>query len=393
MSTTQTPQQRSASGRSAMAMPLKTALSRTCDRPMKASGPQKSRPRVKPGSTASASYFPVAGSTQPKPPLPDSSTHSRPSYQRGECGIDRPRGDDFSRSHVQEDAAALLVGPPAAGRVGRAQGGDEGRAAVRQAQAVEVAAVLRGQRRDERRPPARHEAVGVAPRAQAGEARVDEPQLGVVPAGIGPGHLVDLDVAGADRRARQEAGVVAAGRLQAAGHGRGVVVFPDLHARADGQPIPVHGQAHRLAEAAEVRVEALAVGAEHHQLAGLVGGDQHGDAEFLQDRGEVAGVDAAQRRWVVRCWEWPGSASRTSRSLRAATISLHPRPPGREELWVKRRHLTFRRRRQMSSPVCAELKVKRTASRTVAARTQRTLVVAIPENGGEEGACSRHEII
>jgi hypothetical protein len=38
MFTTQTPQQRSASGRSAMAMPLKTALSRTCDRPMKASG-------------------------------------------------------------------------------------------------------------------------------------------------------------------------------------------------------------------------------------------------------------------------------------------------------------------------------------------------------------------
>src|SRR5262249_49043798 len=47
--------------------------------------------RVKPGSTVSAWYLPVAGSTQPKPPLPDSRTHRRPSYQRGECGIDRPR--------------------------------------------------------------------------------------------------------------------------------------------------------------------------------------------------------------------------------------------------------------------------------------------------------------
>src|SRR5262249_58960924 len=46
---------------------------------------------VKPGGTVSASYFPVAGSTQPMPPLPDSRIHKRPSYQRGECGIDRPR--------------------------------------------------------------------------------------------------------------------------------------------------------------------------------------------------------------------------------------------------------------------------------------------------------------
>ena len=64
---------------------------------------------------------------------------------------------------------------------------------------------------------------------------------------------------------------MATGRLQAAGDRRGVVELPDLEARADGQPIAVHGQAHRLAEAAEVRVDALAVGAEHHQLAGLVG--------------------------------------------------------------------------------------------------------------------------
>ena len=46
------------------------------------------------------------------------------------------------------------------------------------------------------------------------------------------------------------------------------------------------------AEAAEVGVEAVAVGAEHHQLAGLVGRDQQRDAEFLQERRKVAGVHA-----------------------------------------------------------------------------------------------------
>ena len=71
-------------------MPLNTADSRTCDRPMKAYGPQNAKPRVKPGNSSSGSYRPRAGSTVPNVPVPDSSSHSRPSYQRGECGIDRP---------------------------------------------------------------------------------------------------------------------------------------------------------------------------------------------------------------------------------------------------------------------------------------------------------------
>ena len=107
LSSTQTPQHRSATGRSATAMLLNTADSRTCDSPTKARGPQKSRPRVNPGSTATASYFPVAGSTHPTPPPPDSSTQSRPSYHRGECGIDSPR-------HTTSPDATSISTPPVA---------------------------------------------------------------------------------------------------------------------------------------------------------------------------------------------------------------------------------------------------------------------------------------
>src|SRR6516164_4763435 len=72
-------------------MPLKTADSRTCDSPTKARSPTKSSPRVNPGTAATASYRPVFRSTVPSVPEPDSQTQSRPPYQRGEWGMDRPR--------------------------------------------------------------------------------------------------------------------------------------------------------------------------------------------------------------------------------------------------------------------------------------------------------------
>ena len=82
---TQMPQVRSCSAsRTVIAMPLKTALSRTCERPTKAKLPAKSSPRVKPGMAAIGSYLPVFGSTNPSVPAPDSQTQSRPAYQRGE---------------------------------------------------------------------------------------------------------------------------------------------------------------------------------------------------------------------------------------------------------------------------------------------------------------------
>jgi hypothetical protein len=77
--------------RSVIGMPLKTALSRTCDSPTNARLPAKSSPRVKPGTSAIGSYLPVFRSMEPRVPAPDSQTQSRPAYHRGEWGIDNPR--------------------------------------------------------------------------------------------------------------------------------------------------------------------------------------------------------------------------------------------------------------------------------------------------------------
>ena len=92
-----------------------------------------------------------------------------------------------------------------------------------------MAAVLGRQRREERRPPARHEAVPAVERAQAAEGRVDQPQLVAR-----PGQLVGLDLAGEVGGARQEAGVVPAGRLDAGGEVGGGAQEPDLGAGGDG---------------------------------------------------------------------------------------------------------------------------------------------------------------
>jgi hypothetical protein len=85
---------------------------------------------------------------------------------------------------------------------------------------------------------------------------------------------VDLHIAGAVGEARQEAGVVFALRLQAAGHGRDVVVLPDLRSGADGEAVASNGQAHWFAEGAEVGVERVALGAQHDQFTRLVRGNQ-----------------------------------------------------------------------------------------------------------------------
>ena len=150
--------------------------------------------------------------------------------------------------------------------------------------------------RDKRRPPPRREAGRAVERAEAGEPGVDDPEL---VAGA-PGHLVDLDVARDVAGAGQEAGVVPAGRVELGGHGRDVDEFPDLDLGADGQPVAGQGHAHRRLEAAEVGVEVVPLVADHHELAGLVGGDQQRRAELPQQRGEVRRVDGPQRRRVFR---------------------------------------------------------------------------------------------
>ena len=111
---------------------------------------------------------------------------------------------------------------------------------------------------------------------------------------------MDLDVARDVAGAGQEAGVVPAGRVELGGHGRDVDELPDLDLGADGQPVAGQGHAHRRLEGAEVGVEVVPLVADHHELAGLVGGDQERRAELPQERGEVRRVDGPQRRRVLR---------------------------------------------------------------------------------------------
>src|SRR5262245_9534216 len=88
-------------------MPLKTALSRTCDSPTNDRSPTISSPRVKPGTATTGSYLPLLGFTTPSVPEPDSHTHSRPPCQRGECGIDRPQ-------HTTSPVSTSIRMPPRA---------------------------------------------------------------------------------------------------------------------------------------------------------------------------------------------------------------------------------------------------------------------------------------
>ena len=155
---------------------------------------------------------------------------------------------------------------------------------------VQMAAVVGRVARDELRPPDGTEAVQMVADAQAGEFGVDEDQLVADPV-----HLVDGDVAGGMREAGQETAIVLARWFQFGGHGGQIVELPDFQRRADRQPVALHRQPHRYVEAAEVRVQHVAVGAQHDQFAGLIRRDQHGEVQFPQQRGKIARVDAAER--------------------------------------------------------------------------------------------------
>ena len=79
-------------------MPPNVLDSRTSERPTKASGPAKVRPRVKPGSSTTVSTLPASRSTTDSVPSPDSRIQRRSRYQRGEWGIDRPETTVSSES-------------------------------------------------------------------------------------------------------------------------------------------------------------------------------------------------------------------------------------------------------------------------------------------------------
>ena len=96
---------------------------------------------------------------------------------------------------------------------------------------------------------------------------------------------------------RDEAGVVLARRLRASRSRLGTLWYSKTCERVPIASRPPRDvQAHRALELAEVGVDAVAVAADRHELARLVGGDQQGAAELAEDLGEVGAVDAAQRR-------------------------------------------------------------------------------------------------
>src|SRR5687768_15528630 len=84
--------------------------------------------------------------------------------------------DDLVRSNVDHEPARDTVVTPTVGDVGLRDRGYVGRPAIPQSNAVEMATVLRGEARDERRFPQRAETVALAYGSKAGEQRIDEQQ-------------------------------------------------------------------------------------------------------------------------------------------------------------------------------------------------------------------------
>ena len=147
-----------------------------------------------------------------------------------------------------------------------------------------MAAVLGRQRGDERRPPARDEAVVGVEGDEAREARVDDPQLVA-----GEGQVVDVDVAGDVRAPR------AGSRRRAGRAGRGAA----RRAAGSGSRRPgswcrsraarrAQRHAHRAREAAEVGVEPSPSPRTSDERAALVGGDAQRDAELVEQLRERA---------------------------------------------------------------------------------------------------------
>ena len=145
-----------------------------------------------------------------------------------------------------------------------------------------MAAVLGRQLADERRPPERREAVGLADRGEAAEQRVDEhdPALGV------EGDVVDVEVARGARDLRHVEPVVALVRL--AGLER-VVEPPELEQRRQEQRLRARPEAHGAVEAAlEDRQPAVRLQPDQEQLAALVGREREREVLLGEPARELA---------------------------------------------------------------------------------------------------------
>ena len=180
MSTTQTPQVRSAGPLGDGDAAEDWRLSRTCDRPTKAKRPRKSSPRVKPGKCGDRLISARGRVDEAEAARPRFSTQSRPRTSAA-SGASTAVGDDLAAGHVDQDAAGSC-GPPAGRRVGLAQGRDVARPAVEEAPSRSGGSGPPG--RGPRRMAGASGATklwSAVKRAEAGEAGVDEPELIIAP--------------------------------------------------------------------------------------------------------------------------------------------------------------------------------------------------------------------
>src|SRR4051812_35551343 len=81
--------------------------------------------------------------------------------------------------YIEHAAGCAFVRAPAGRFIRLGHDRDESRPTVIHCKSVEMAAVFAGEVRDERRPPARHEAVAFVKRSETGKERVDDPQIAV----------------------------------------------------------------------------------------------------------------------------------------------------------------------------------------------------------------------
>ena len=203
----------------------------------------------------------------------------------GRVGHGEPAGHHGIGGDIEQASAARLGLTPAILLVGLAERGGESRLAVHHHEPVEVAAILGGERRDEGRPPARHEAVIGVERAQAGKTGTDDPQLVT-----GPGDLVDSDITRDVARARKEARIVLAGWLDARGDVGSVAQKPDAVAGTERHTAGIDCQAHWLVESPDESGQSLPFGARDQELVGLIGADNERRSELGEERRKAFGL-------------------------------------------------------------------------------------------------------
>src|SRR5262245_40803041 len=89
----------------------------------------------------------------------------------------QPASDELARGNVDDATAVCLIGSPASGSVGDAEGRDIPRLTVDERQAVEMAAVFGSESGDKGRPPTGDKAVIRAKSGQTGETCAHHPQF------------------------------------------------------------------------------------------------------------------------------------------------------------------------------------------------------------------------